>query len=160
MPYHNAQSWSSYWSNNHDLPDKMLAFVSRDIEASDGNAPIRSVAAWVRGPHVDEDELARSDAMDDWRQRIEAARTTDLEQHEEAPRVELEPQGAAEFHEPALSAPWMEYIRGGCECDSSSRTVGPGVALPRPSAVRLDSLEGCECNSLQAVDGDSDKRNT
>ncbi|KAJ6555796.1 hypothetical protein B0H19DRAFT_1070960 [Mycena capillaripes] len=39
-----------------------------------------------------------------------------------------------------------EYIRGGCECDSSSRTVGPGVALTRPSAVRLASC------SLHAVE--------
>ncbi|KAJ7301409.1 ClpP/crotonase-like domain-containing protein [Mycena albidolilacea] len=50
-----------------------------------------------------------------------------------------------------------EYIRGGCECNSSSRTVSPGVALTRSSAVRL---EGCQCDSLQAVDGDSHRRNT
>ncbi|KAJ7099612.1 hypothetical protein C8R43DRAFT_1048549 [Mycena crocata] len=24
-PHHSAQSWASYWSNNHDLPDKILA---------------------------------------------------------------------------------------------------------------------------------------
>ncbi|KAJ7092572.1 hypothetical protein C8R44DRAFT_816036 [Mycena epipterygia] len=35
-PHHNAQSWASYWSNHHDLPDKILASMrGGDIESSD-----------------------------------------------------------------------------------------------------------------------------
>ncbi|KAJ7783624.1 hypothetical protein DFH07DRAFT_788477 [Mycena maculata] len=27
VPHHNANSWASYWSNHHDLPDKILASI-------------------------------------------------------------------------------------------------------------------------------------
>lgn len=29
-PHHSAQSWASHWSNNHDIPDKILAAAKGD----------------------------------------------------------------------------------------------------------------------------------
>lgn len=33
-PHHTAQSWASYWSNHHDLPDKILAAAQGEDSAS------------------------------------------------------------------------------------------------------------------------------
>ncbi|KAJ6621586.1 hypothetical protein B0H10DRAFT_1910555 [Mycena sp. CBHHK59/15] len=35
-PHHNAQSWASYWSSHHDLPDKILASMREENESDDG----------------------------------------------------------------------------------------------------------------------------
>ncbi|KDR85349.1 hypothetical protein GALMADRAFT_53006 [Galerina marginata CBS 339.88] len=35
-PHHTAQSWASHWSNNHDIPDKILAAARGDEYISDG----------------------------------------------------------------------------------------------------------------------------
>ncbi|KAJ7256960.1 hypothetical protein C8J57DRAFT_1343416 [Mycena rebaudengoi] len=64
-------------------------------------------AAWVQGPLVGEDELAWADAMDDWRQQIEAARTMDLEEYQEPLCNEANPQDVGDLDEPPLSAHWM-----------------------------------------------------
>ncbi|KAF8973545.1 hypothetical protein BDZ97DRAFT_1775664 [Flammula alnicola] len=37
-PHHTAQSWASHWSNNHDLPDKILAAARGDEYISDGES--------------------------------------------------------------------------------------------------------------------------
>lgn len=34
-PHHTAQSWASYWSNKHDVPDKILAAARGDDYESD-----------------------------------------------------------------------------------------------------------------------------
>ncbi|KAJ7225670.1 hypothetical protein GGX14DRAFT_640225 [Mycena pura] len=34
-PHHSAQSWASYWSNNHDLPDKILASARGEAVSED-----------------------------------------------------------------------------------------------------------------------------
>ncbi|KAK7468735.1 hypothetical protein VKT23_003238 [Stygiomarasmius scandens] len=37
-PHHTSASWNSYWSNHHDLPDKILANAhARDYEEEDGD---------------------------------------------------------------------------------------------------------------------------
>ncbi|KAJ7252851.1 hypothetical protein C8J57DRAFT_1349539 [Mycena rebaudengoi] len=64
-------------------------------------------AAWVQGPLVGENELAWADAMDDWRQQIEAARTMDLEEYQEPLCNEANPQDVGDLDEPPLSAHWM-----------------------------------------------------
>ncbi|KAJ7775894.1 hypothetical protein B0H14DRAFT_2631756 [Mycena olivaceomarginata] len=39
VPHHNTRSWASHWSNNHDLPDKILASAREcAAEASDCNS--------------------------------------------------------------------------------------------------------------------------
>ncbi|KAJ7492766.1 hypothetical protein FB451DRAFT_549068 [Mycena latifolia] len=40
-PHHNAQSWASYWSSHHDLPDKILASMrdGADPASSEDEAP-------------------------------------------------------------------------------------------------------------------------
>ena len=38
-PHHNAVSWASYWSNNHGIPDKILALArDRDERGEASNA--------------------------------------------------------------------------------------------------------------------------
>jgi hypothetical protein len=34
-PHHTAASWGSYWSNHHDLPDKILASARGEVDRSD-----------------------------------------------------------------------------------------------------------------------------
>jgi hypothetical protein len=34
-PHHTAASWGSFWSNNHDLPDKILASARGEVDGSD-----------------------------------------------------------------------------------------------------------------------------
>ena len=34
-PHHTAASWGSFWSNNHDLPDKILASARGEVDRSD-----------------------------------------------------------------------------------------------------------------------------
>jgi hypothetical protein len=33
-PHHTAASWGSYWSNHHDLPDKILASARGEVDES------------------------------------------------------------------------------------------------------------------------------
>lgn len=47
-PHHTSQSWASHWSNNHDVPDKILAAARGDEEpvyvtasSSHGHNPVR-----------------------------------------------------------------------------------------------------------------------
>ncbi|KAG5715650.1 hypothetical protein E4T56_gene488 [Termitomyces sp. T112] len=46
-PHHTAQSWASYWSNKHDVPDKILAAAKGDdygfeeSESEEENIPVR-----------------------------------------------------------------------------------------------------------------------
>ncbi|KAJ7706332.1 hypothetical protein B0H17DRAFT_1036773 [Mycena rosella] len=44
-PHHNTQSWASYWSNHHDLPDKILATMrDGEPETSEDEEPPRPKA--------------------------------------------------------------------------------------------------------------------
>jgi hypothetical protein len=35
-PHHSAASWGSYWSNHHDLPDKILASARGELDEEKG----------------------------------------------------------------------------------------------------------------------------
>lgn len=39
-PHHTASSWGSFWSNNHDLPDKILASARGEMDRSDDEAEL------------------------------------------------------------------------------------------------------------------------
>ncbi|KAF8167751.1 hypothetical protein B0H34DRAFT_28743 [Crassisporium funariophilum] len=55
-PHHTAQSWASHWSNNHDLPDKILAAARGDeYEGSDeSDSSVEKMTATKRKPKYKE----------------------------------------------------------------------------------------------------------
>ncbi|KAJ6527686.1 hypothetical protein B0H19DRAFT_1275052 [Mycena capillaripes] len=67
-------------------------------------------ACWAQGPSGDRHPLDWLDTMEDWRERIEAARASKLEgssdEFEPVGKAEFEPEGAPESDEPVVSA-WM-----------------------------------------------------
>ncbi|KAJ3516452.1 hypothetical protein NLJ89_g1102 [Agrocybe chaxingu] len=66
-PHHTAQSWASHWSNNHDLPDKILAAAKGDDYPS-GESSSEEEEALVKrrpkykDPSTTEDENSDSDS--------------------------------------------------------------------------------------------------
>jgi len=40
-PHHTASSWGSFWSNNHDLPDKILATARGEMDRSDDETELQ-----------------------------------------------------------------------------------------------------------------------
>ncbi|KAJ7487441.1 hypothetical protein B0H11DRAFT_1860458 [Mycena galericulata] len=48
VPHHNANSWASYWSNHHDLPDKILASMREDNESGGADVPKQKKRAAVQ----------------------------------------------------------------------------------------------------------------
>ncbi|KAF5312699.1 hypothetical protein D9619_002873 [Psilocybe cf. subviscida] len=67
-PHHTAQSWASHWSNNHDVPDKILAaargeeeFVYTAASSSRGPDPARRRQSYKDISTDEEDEDVRND---------------------------------------------------------------------------------------------------
>ncbi|KAF9527803.1 hypothetical protein CPB83DRAFT_855645 [Crepidotus variabilis] len=66
-PHHSAQSWGSYWSNNHDLPDKILASARGEIsEDSEPEVmPTKKRRPVYKDPDTTDDERISHSTEDD-----------------------------------------------------------------------------------------------
>ncbi|KAF9056522.1 hypothetical protein BJ165DRAFT_1434177 [Panaeolus papilionaceus] len=49
-PHHSAQSWASHWSNNHDIPDKILAAARGEDFAEDSESSDNEVIPFKERP--------------------------------------------------------------------------------------------------------------
>ncbi|KAF8203835.1 hypothetical protein BJ912DRAFT_941171 [Pholiota molesta] len=70
-PHHTAQSWASHWSNNHDVPDKILAAArGEEVPGVDGSSSEEESAPMARRPKykdvtTSEEESGSEDEGDD-----------------------------------------------------------------------------------------------
>jgi len=81
-PHHTSQSWASYWSNHHDLPDKILAaahgeaYGSEDEDESESSADDKDEFPLKRRPKYYESSISSgedrlSTSVDDARESSE-----------------------------------------------------------------------------------------
>ncbi|KAJ6604499.1 hypothetical protein DFH09DRAFT_1122910 [Mycena vulgaris] len=66
-PHHNAQSWASYWSSHHDLPDKILAAMRGDaeLEKPEKKKPAVQRKPKYRDPSTESELTEESEEDDD-----------------------------------------------------------------------------------------------
>lgn len=93
-PHHSTQSWASFWSNNHDLPDKILAAAAGESEEEDEDEEDESEVERVvarRRPKYKESSSEADDQDDDDEEDEDAEGDEDVEedQDEEVGNVKL-----------------------------------------------------------------------
>lgn len=64
-PHHSAQSWGSFWSNNHDIPDKILAAAQGDEDDEDESSEEERVVVRRRPKYKELSSDEEDDADDD-----------------------------------------------------------------------------------------------
>ncbi|KAF8640705.1 hypothetical protein AX17_000361 [Amanita inopinata Kibby_2008] len=77
-PHHTAQSWASYWSNHHDIPDKILAAAhseacgseegdqsASEADGDEDEPPIRRRPKYYESSMSSDDEDSPSESEDD-----------------------------------------------------------------------------------------------
>ncbi|KAJ3782068.1 hypothetical protein GGU10DRAFT_276318 [Lentinula aff. detonsa] len=70
VPHHTSQSWAAHWSNNHDLPDKILAAAYEEAEGYDEDTEDESSEEVVqpsrtRNPRYYKESSVEEDGQDD-----------------------------------------------------------------------------------------------
>ncbi|KAF9566169.1 hypothetical protein CPC08DRAFT_733776 [Agrocybe pediades] len=64
-PHHTAQSWASHWSNNHDVPDKILAAARGDENRLDKSSPDEGTQARAKQRPTYKDPSSTEESEDD-----------------------------------------------------------------------------------------------
>ncbi|KAF7306785.1 hypothetical protein MIND_00470200 [Mycena indigotica] len=73
-PHHNYTSWNSYWSNHHDLPDKILAQARNEDSDNDSAKPrdkIQPLPRYKEDSSDSELSAAASGSEDEWQEEDE-----------------------------------------------------------------------------------------